>query len=135
MAHAGRPALFQKLLMGHPTADTGSRSQIEMMSPRCSFNRHMMLAQLQVVTFPFRVQVKLRFSSGATGVTGAGDRWGGTHRFYKGRCWRSQVKPHRIMKPPDKPHQCSDRHAPQQPCNTELFLSLVATQNSAPREI
>ena len=41
------------------------------------------------------------------------DRWGATHRFYKGRCWRNQVKPHRIMKPPDKPHQCSDRHAQQ----------------------
>ena len=31
-----------------------------------------MLVQLHVVTFPFRVQVKLRFISGATGGTGAG---------------------------------------------------------------
>ena len=39
MTHAGRSALFQKLLMSHSAADTGSRIKIEAMSPHCSIKK------------------------------------------------------------------------------------------------
>ena len=40
LAHAGRSALFQKFLMGHSAADTGSMIKIEAMSACCSIKWH-----------------------------------------------------------------------------------------------
>jgi hypothetical protein len=40
LAHAGRSALFQKLLMGHPAANTGARIKIEAISSCCSIRWH-----------------------------------------------------------------------------------------------
>src|SRR5215813_10720920 len=79
---------------------------------------------LHVVTFPFRVQVKLGLSTGATGVTGAGATIGA------GRPIRAAAG----GAGSNLTHQCSDRYAKQQPCNKTVFLSLVCIQNT-PRKI